>query len=397
MILSYKYRVYPDEDAVEKMFSAMNTHRIMWNRLLELCLRGYDEWGMRLPSKYDLRNKVILWRKRNRWLQKLNAKSLEITVFRLHTAFTTFFSLQKKGQKDSRPPRYKARDRFKTLSFQGVEGNRVQGIKLKADSIEIRGVGSIPIHMHREMYGVPKRATIRMQGAKWYVSISCDIGGPDPTIPTAIASHQGSAVGVDAGHKYYVATSDGMKIVHPRWYREAQKERKRLSRIVARRKPKPFQKGSLGYRKAKRALSVHEEKVASRRHDFQHKLARTLCERYRIIVLEKLETKKMSEDSRFSKGWADTGFSTFVSLLQQKAEMWGVKVLEVDPAYTSQMCSECGYIDRANRKTQSSFVCLTCGHAENADINAAKNILQRGIEKLQKKKTRKKPRKLVTI
>jgi transposase len=46
----------------------------------------------------------------------------------------------------------------------------------------------------------------------------------------------------------------------------------------------------------------------------------------------------------------------------------------VDPAYTSQQCSACGYIDKGNRKTQAEFVCLKCNHTENADVNAAKNI-----------------------
>jgi len=52
-------------------------------------------------------------------------------------------------------------------------------------------------------------------------------------------------------------------------------------------------------------------------------------------------------------------------------------VIFVDPKYTSQQCSVCGFISKENRKSQSEFVCLTCGHSENADINAAKNIALR--------------------
>lgn len=37
----------------------------------------------------------------------------------------------------------------------------------------------------------------------------------------------------------------------------------------------------------------------------------------------------------------------------------------------------CGYISKENRKSQAEFVCLKCGHSENADINAAKNIALR--------------------
>lgn len=50
----------------------------------------------------------------------------------------------------------------------------------------------------------------------------------------------------------------------------------------------------------------------------------------------------------------------------------------VDPNNTSRECSSCGYISEDNRKTQSNFSCIQCGHHENADTNAAKNILTRG-------------------
>ena len=69
--------------------------------------------------------------------------------------------------------------------------------------------------------------------------------------------------------------------------------------------------------------------------------------------------------------WA---FYELASFLQYKAKLAGVPVFFVDPAYTSQRCSVCGYTNKENRKTQAEFVCLACGHSENADVNAAKNI-----------------------
>ena len=54
-------------------------------------------------------------------------------------------------------------------------------------------------------------------------------------------------------------------------------------------------------------------------------------------------------------------------------------VVAVDPKYTSQMCHECGTVDKESRKTQSEYCCSKCGHIDNADINAAKNIKRKGI------------------
>ena len=69
------------------------------------------------------------------------------------------------------------------------------------------------------------------------------------------------------------------------------------------------------------------------------------------------------------------------SFLTYKAALAGIMVVTVDPRNTSRTCSVCGYCDKANRKTQSEFKCLHCGHSANADFNAARNIRAKGIVK----------------
>ncbi|MCP1714762.1 IS605 OrfB family transposase [Methanocalculus alkaliphilus] len=72
--------------------------------------------------------------------------------------------------------------------------------------------------------------------------------------------------------------------------------------------------------------------------------------------------------------WA---FYEIAMYIRYKAHMAGIPVYLVDPQYTSQQCSHCGYTSRENRKTQSDFFCIKCGYTDNADINAAKNIASR--------------------
>jgi putative transposase len=64
--------------------------------------------------------------------------------------------------------------------------------------------------------------------------------------------------------------------------------------------------------------------------------------------------------------------------LEYKCRWYGSTLLAVNPAHTSQRCSQCGHMDAGNRTSQATFRCLSCGHGANADINAARNILERG-------------------
>ena len=82
--------------------------------------------------------------------------------------------------------------------------------------------------------------------------------------------------------------------------------------------------------------------------------------------------------SGLNKSILDQGWYEFRRQLEYKQHWLGGDVVAVKPQYTSQTCSSCGHICKDNRKSQADFKCVACGHAENADINAAKNILASG-------------------
>ncbi|WP_292484854.1 transposase, partial [Methanohalobium sp.] len=77
--------------------------------------------------------------------------------------------------------------------------------------------------------------------------------------------------------------------------------------------------------------------------------------------------------------WA---FSELTEFILYKAKLDGVPVVIINPMYTSQQCSECGYINKNNRQKQANFRCKNCGHQDNADYNASKNIAHRGAVRL---------------
>jgi len=88
--------------------------------------------------------------------------------------------------------------------------------------------------------------------------------------------------------------------------------------------------------------------------------------------------RNIKAKSGLNKSILDQGWHEFRRQLDYKLYWRGGTLVEVNPRHTSQQCSSCGYTSKENRVTQEVFRCQACGHEENADINAAKNILTVG-------------------
>ncbi|MBB5293315.1 IS605 OrfB family transposase [Deinococcus metallilatus] len=116
--------------------------------------------------------------------------------------------------------------------------------------------------------------------------------------------------------------------------------------------------------------------MARQRLDFHHKAARSLVNQHDLIAHEDLNVKGMGQGN-LARSIHDVGWGQFLNLLSLKAADAGRRVIGVDPRFTSQRCSKCGHTEKANRRSQAVFVCVSCGHEANADHNAALNILGR--------------------
>ena len=133
-----------------------------------------------------------------------------------------------------------------------------------------------------------------------------------------------------------------------------------------------------GKKRAKNQSAKAEinKKQADWTNDLNHKLSRELIDyclsqSVNVLGLEKLSGSHLA-NKRFRRyNWA---FKDLISKIIYKAQNAGLKVISVNPAYTSQTCSKCGLKSKDNRQSQSKFLCSNCNLIANADINAAKNI-----------------------
>lgn len=201
---------------------------------------------------------------------------------------------------------------------------------------------------------------------KWFLYATCDI--PEP----ALADPAGF-LGVDLGIANIATTDDGVR--HCGRYLNRQRHRARHLRAKLQAK---------GTKSAKRLLKKRARKEARFAADTNHVIAKrivTVAERTgRGIALEDLTgirgRVRLRKPQRVTlHSWA---FAQLGQHVAYKAALAGVPVVYVDPAYTSQMCSACGHISKKNRPDQATFCCTSCGFAEHADVNAARNIASRG-------------------
>jgi putative transposase len=183
-------------------------------------------------------------------------------------------------------------------------------------------------------------------------------------------------LGVDMGIVNIATTSDGDRAAGARLNRY----RKRQARLRQRLQAKKTSS-------ARRLLQKRRRKEARFAADLNHQISkRIVAEAQRTgrgIAVEQLggirARVRLRKPQRAAvHSWAFAQLGGFVGY---KAQAAGVTFVEVDPAYTSQTCHACGWVDKRNRRSQAVFECGRCGFVGHADHNAAINIAQRGIER----------------
>ena len=171
------------------------------------------------------------------------------------------------------------------------------------------------------------------------------------------------------GAAYPIPIPDFSKSKYLKSYKKVQQK------LSHRYKKKNFSKKT---KKLQLKLNKIVQKIKNCKEDFFHKTSKQLVDNHAKIIIEDLKIKDMkeSEKTHLNRMISDVSWGSLIQKLLYKAQAKNVIVVQINPAFTSQRCSNpgCGHIHPHNRKTQSVFQCLKCGHTENADTNAAKNI-----------------------
>lgn len=188
----------------------------------------------------------------------------------------------------------------------------------------------------------------------------------------------GDVLGVDLGQHSLTMDSRGGETSYSRM--------QGIRRRYAHNRKTLQEKGTRSARRRLKAMRHREERFI---RDVNHRASKRLANtpNVSVIAFEDLayirrQARKGTKTGRRRRNMLNQWpFAQLQEFTAYKAARNGVRILMVDPAYTSQKCNRCGYVDARNRN-HARFDCLRCGHRDNADHNAALNIRDRAIQNL---------------
>ena len=368
----YRFRIYPAPEQEILFRRTVGACRFVRNLCLEQKVLERHRSDPRRLSAYDQGSELAALKAELPWLRDVPHHALVQAIADLHKAFKAFFEgrarfpqFLRKGERDS---------------FRLPDPKQ---FRVREDAVFLPKAGWVAWVRHREIVGVPKNVTISRDGDHWYASVLAEAEVDEP------ATNPGPSIGIDLGIAKPITLSDGTVIDLPK---VTPAERRRLAaaqQSVARRR-----KGSKNREKAKRQVARLQARWRRRRLDAAHKATTMIAKSHGVIVMEDLRVRSMTASARgteacpgsnvrqkagLNRSLLDVSFGQVRSLLTYKAPLHGSRLVVVDPRHTSQTCGLCGAVDSMSRVTQSRFACVACGHADDADVNAAINILARGL------------------
>ena len=358
----YRYRLKPTKAQIAKLNEQLELCRWVYNETLAIRKNAFEQEGKSV-SYFESKRMLPIWKESKPELSTVHSQVLQDVVLRVNLAFKAFFRRVQSSEEDPGYPRFKGKNRYDSISYPQ------SGFSIDGNKLWLSKIGEIKFWLHRPIEGFVKRLTIRRSATKkWYVSFLVEESINHPLAPSQ------KVVGIDMGILNFAVLSDGEVVDNPRFLLT---DEERLKTAQSKRDKLP--KGSQKRRKATKAVNHLYERVANRRDNFAQKVSREWVNRYGTICFEDLNITKMVENHNLAKSILDVAWNKLVQYTSYKAVDAGRRVVLVNPANTSQMCSGCGQIVKKDLSVRVHD-CPYCGLSIDRDLNASKNILRLGLQ-----------------
>ena len=402
MIVAYQYRLKPSYEQRCRLNSWLEKLRCQYNYLLA---DRFDWWednrcalnacpltcslaSLRAQPEYYGQKRLLVQLKQDRpWYKDIHAHVLQDMVKRVDLAFQRFLKGDQNGKRSGKP-RFKGKNRYRTLGFPSIKSNCVNG-----NRITFPKLGELKFIQHRPLPEgfIIKRALITKKADGWYVTLTLE----DQSIPTNTIDLQPTeenSIGLDAGLEFFVACSDKTTVKPPKFYRQAEDK---LGKLQAKKELRS--KGSKSRRKLNQRIAKLHQRISRQRKQWHYELANQLLDQADVIFTEDLKVSnlnrrnkpKQAKDGTFlpngqsaksglNKSFADAGIAGFLNeILPYKAEKAGKQVIKVNPSGTSQHCAIC--LNRVPKELSERWHSCSCGASMPRDINSGILIKKVGL------------------
>ncbi len=364
-----RYRLHAGTHAkARKLAGLAGACRFVWNHFVGKLRDEYIAYGRCRPWYFTLGKQFTLLRRYcEPWLQEYSANIVKSSLKPIETAYKKFYD--KKGGL----PRFHARY-VHHESFPLVSGL----FRIRGRHLHIAKIGEVLLLGHNPYPDAkPVSGTVKRECGNWYAYIVYKVEQKE-------VKREYNSVGIDR-NVGQITCSDGIVYRMPDTTR-LEARRRRYQRMMARRKcgsRKHKVKPSNRYLRAKHSHAITCRKIKQKRNNWCHHVSSEIAENYSVVHLEDLNTRGMTRGAKgtatapgrnvkakssLNKGILRTNWYKLEQYLGYKTQ-----VNYVSAKNTSRACNKCGCINEKNRVSQSMFVCVDCGHRDNADWNAAKN------------------------
>ena len=382
---TYQLRAYVSRNGHARIDDVLTLSCNLYNSALEDRIFAYNKRGESV-TRHDQYRWLTDLRRLLPQYRALDVEVLRGPLKRLDLGFSAFFRRVKAGEKPGFP-RFRSRRRYTCIDLAYVRPNMVR----RSDDgtrawIKVKGLPTIKVKASRPLPPSDDIKSLRIirRPTGIYVDLVYE-HQPKPLEPT------GKTIGIDLGVVDRLALSDGARIAGRKLDRRRQR---RLQRRLSRSKgSKKGQRKSNRFRKRARSLAREQHRNKVRNRNECHRLTSEIVGEHQLIAVEALTIPNMNRSAAgtaeepgrnvaakrgLNRSIQEQTWGLLRQQLAYKAEWAGREYVEVDPKYTSQRCSACGVVEAGSRK-KKLFVCAACGHQDDADVNAAKNILRAGL------------------
>ena len=377
MIKSFKIRLYPTQDQEQLMWKHIGCCRYIWNYMLALQQRRYENGEKRL-SAFGMINQLKSLKTDGKygWLSDVSNKSLATICCDLDKAYKDFF------HKTRGYPKFKSRKRHKP-SFPVRYDH---GIYFADDRfVQIEKLGRVRYRTDFEFaYGRNVlnflNPRISNKNGKWFLTfgLECENQALELT---------NEPLGIDLGVKdLAIAAFNGQHMVFhninkSKRMRDLSKKERHFQRSIS-RKYEASRKRTGRYEKTKNIMREETElsriraRKANIRHNYIHQITHTLVSLLPArVVMEDLNVQGMMKNRHLSKAIQEQNFYEFMRQMECKCAWRGIPFGKVPRFYpSSKTCSACGCIKKDLRLSERTFVCPECGCTIDRDYNAALNL-----------------------